>query len=103
MKTNSHICSHRMFFLTPSVGWLVNLFISTLNIFYIKNHVIYLNLDKIIVLVGIDFCKPNPCNKGKCSNLEDVPGFKCQCDKGYTGSTCNTGKNKIKKVLICHV
>ena len=40
----------------------------------------------------IDECESNPCKNGaKCENLENA--FKCNCKPGWTGLTCEQGKN----------
>ena len=35
-------------------------------------------------------CRPNPCVRGTCT--ENGLDFLCQCEPGFTGLTCDTGK-----------
>ena len=40
---------------------------------------------------GINECDSDPCqNNGKC--CKEVEGYRCECEDGYTGVKCETGK-----------
>ena len=39
----------------------------------------------------IDNCKSSPCQNGEC--LNQVGGFTCKCNPGYTGKTCHEGES----------
>ena len=43
-------------------------------------------------LLFSEFCKDqNPCVNGNCTKLSVEPGYKCDCDKGYSGINCTLG------------
>ncbi|EDO35864.1 predicted protein, partial [Nematostella vectensis] len=49
-------------------------------------------LDSLGVLSYIDDCAGNPCaNGGTCKDR--INGFTCECPVGYSGSTCEIGKD----------
>ena len=39
-------------------------------------------------------CDPDPCFEGQCIEVgrNDLPGYRCLCDNGYTGQHCDAGK-----------
>ena len=53
----------------------------------------------LIYLLSIDMdeCASNPCqNNATC--IDQVAGYRCQCNPGYAGNRCQNGKN-VKKIL----
>ena len=38
-------------------------------------------------LMAIDNCQDNPCQNGKCIDLEN--DYRCECQHGYGGKNCN--------------
>ena len=54
-------------------------------------------LFELIYLTDIDECASSPCNNsGTCR--DEVNGFNCSCVPGFTGVTCEHGKNAAKQV-----
>ena len=54
-------------------------------------------LFEFIYLTDIDDCASSPCNNsGTCK--DEVNGFNCSCAPGFTGVTCEHGKNAAKQV-----
>ena len=46
------------------------------------------NIDKSRISLSLDKCINNPCGiNGECT--DDINGFKCQCNSGFFGQTCN--------------
>jgi len=43
-----------------------------------------------------DPCDPNPCAPhGTCvHDLVNISGYTCTCDAGWTGTNCQTGRNR---------
>ena len=57
-------------------SWLIKLFNLKLN------HLLFTDKDE---------CDPNPCqNGGTCT--DGIDSFTCSCEEGFTGITCQTGK-----------
>ena len=55
------------------------------------------NLFEFTYLTDIDDCASSPCNNsGTCK--DEVNGFNCSCAPGFTGVTCEHGKNAAKQV-----
>lgn len=49
----------------------------------------------MVLFTELDECDSEPCvNSGTCQ--DDVDGFTCLCRDGYTGNTCEIGKNVTK-------
>ena len=38
-------------------------------------------------LMAIDDCRNNPCQNGKCIDLEN--DYRCDCQSGYSGKNCD--------------
>lgn len=57
----------------------------------------------IFFLGDVIDCSANPCHHGRCQN--DLTGYNCICDQGYTGTKCDTGTVYISYAisLIGHV
>ena len=61
-------------------------------------------IDAIVIAVSnilfsdIDDCVGALCKSGTC--IDEVNGYSCQCQAGYTGEFCEEGKNKIKDKKI---
>ena len=54
---------------------------------------IYISISVYCICIAeIDECDiPEPCNgHGECTDA--VAGYTCECDDGYTGEICDTGK-----------
>ena len=44
----------------------------------------------MIIIFTVDPCKNSPCkNGGSCQSKDDE--FSCECEKGFTGKTCELG------------
>jgi len=52
---------------------------------------LYMLLTRRILCAVADNCAPNPCKNGICEN--EIAGYLCQCNHGYTGRNCETGKH----------
>ena len=52
------------------------------------------NVKVLILHTAVDDCSPNPCSYGTCT--DQVNGFSCTCDSGYTGETCDQGRFKME-------
>jgi len=51
----------------------------------------------LLFYLKVDHCANVTClNGGTCLDLE--VDFTCQCELGYTGQLCETGKSKLKKL-----
>ena len=51
------------------------------------------------MFLDIDECESCPCqNCGTC--MDEVNGFMCECEDGFTGLECETG-NKYASVIHC--
>ena len=50
------------------------------------------------MIADIDECESNPCVKGECE--DEVNGFKCICEPGWTGVHCDIGK--INQCFVAH-
>ena len=56
------------------------------------------NVKVLILHTAVDDCSPNPCSYGTCT--DQVNGFSCSCDSGYTGETCDQGRFKLEQSLV---
>lgn len=46
--------------------------------------------------LDVDECTHNPCAHGTC--IDQVDGYKCNCEAGYTGSKCQTGEYTVDQL-----
>ena len=46
-------------------------------------------IKNIVNSVDIDECASSPCEHGICT--DNVDGYTCTCDAGYTGTNCEIG------------
>ena len=54
---------------------------------------------KILHVSEINECESSPCIHGNCS--DHISYYACDCEAGYNGSDCQTGKSFFKnKILI---
>ena len=60
-----------------------------------------------LYISGSKECSSNPCINGRCVDYHKR--YMCECDVGYTGSSCDTGKNPAhsprvsKSILIIFI
>ena len=52
--------------------------------------IIFLISDIYAPVIEVDECESSPCLHGNCTNGKN--GFTCECQDGFTGSSCETGK-----------
>ena len=57
------------------------------------------------VVFKFSYCATrNPCYQGQCVDTNNGYSFQCICYQGYTGATCNSGRNGLLILsYICYV
>lgn len=43
----------------------------------------------LYLLTDVDDCRSSPCKHGNCT--DNINGYNCTCDTGYTGTSCDIG------------
>lgn len=51
--------------------------------------------------VSQDPCHNNLCQKGKCKPRRRKPGYRCKCNRGYSGTYCDRGGSSLSAGVSC--
>ena len=52
----------------------------------------------IYIFLATNSCLSTPCLNGACVNSPS--GYTCNCNRGYTGYTCQTGNCNYKIIIL---
>ena len=56
---------------------------------YYKYYIVNVHVNASVSLfVDVDECASSPCIHGNCT--DDVNGFRCSCDSGFSGAICSS-------------
>ncbi len=56
----------------------------------------------VLLLLDVDRCSSSPCVNG-ATCVAQVDMYTCECPRGYTGVTCETGKKCAQRFSYCTV
>ena len=94
-------CIHRLIHKIPMQQWKSKTWkyvVTSIALAYFQFY-ICINTQQSLLFAYLDACDSNPChNDGTCAL--DVDGFKCNCVAGYTGDTCQTGKQPFLNINV---